>query len=96
MLLGVIDCDISHGFAEIQKWIDMEHDWSRALGTERNSLAERVKTLEARVAGLETEHTSLQSGVQTLHWATLEKEVQTEWELSGSVVLATWGGDGSS
>lgn len=60
-LMRALDDDISRGFAEIQKQVDAEHARSGALSTERDALAERVKTLETRVVGLEEEHTVLRT-----------------------------------
>lgn len=92
MLSREINDDIGRGFVEIQRWVDDEHTQNEALSGERDSLAVRVKSLEAQVAGLETECTALRSDVQTLRsaWAVLEEKVQTEWELSNSIGLATW------
>ena len=90
MLSRAIDDDISQDFIEIQKRVDAEHARSRALSAERDSLAERVKTLEAWLAGLEVECTTLQGDVQTLRGirATLEEEIQAERDLSTAVGLS--------
>ena len=59
MLSRALDGDISRCFAEIQSQVDAEHAQNEVLSGERNSLAVRVKALEAQVAGLEAERTDL-------------------------------------
>lgn len=66
LLLQALDDHISRGFTKIQKKVNAEHARSEALGTEHDALAERVKTLEAQVVGLEEERTILQGNVQAL------------------------------
>nr|CCI55448.1 PH01B001E05.4 [Phyllostachys edulis] len=47
----------------VKKRVNVEHAQSRALSIERDSLAKKMKTLDARVVGLEAEHTALQGNV---------------------------------
>lgn len=61
-LKGVISCD----FDEIQRRVDSEHAQREALSTKCEALIDKAKALDAKVAELEGEHTSLQEEVRML------------------------------
>ena len=106
MLARAIDDDIARGFAEIQGWVNAEHAHGQVWCGERDSLAVRVKTLEAQVVGLETERQNLRSEVEALQGAQaglqeevktlrgsnaiLEEEIETERSVSNAFGLGAW------
>ena len=66
MLSRAVDDDIAHCFTEIQDRVDAEHAQGQVYRGERDSLAVRVKTLEAQVSGLEVKRSKLQRNVEAL------------------------------
>lgn len=73
MLVRTVDGDISGCFVEIQSRVDSEHAKNQVVSGEHDSLAMRVKTLEARVAVLEVERAGLVDDMEALRTPSLDK-----------------------
>ena len=63
MLSRALNADVSQAYREIQQKVDEEHARNEVLSSERETLLERVKSLEAKLAELEAECTTLRSEV---------------------------------
>ena len=92
MLSRGLNADISEGYAEIQRRVTEEHARNQVLSSERDALAEKVKTLEGQVTGLVAERDTLQEEVEEGKNARviLQDDIQAERDLSCALGLSAW------
>ena len=106
MLSRALSADVSQCYGDIQQKVDEEHARNQVLVSERDLLSEKVKALEAQVAGLESERATLREEVKNHQSAraslaeevknhqsaraSLEEDIRTERELTSAIGVSTW------
>ena len=85
MLSRALSADVSQCYGDIQQKVNEAHERNQALVSERDLLAEKVKTLEAQVASLESEVKDQRSAR-----AGLEEDIRAERDLTSALGVSTW------